>query len=53
MNRAATTADTAALADARAPIANPAHDTGSRPAMAGQTHEPPVQHLAAQFLRHQ
>jgi hypothetical protein len=24
-----------------------AHDTGSRPAMAGQAHEPTVQHLAA------
>jgi hypothetical protein len=35
---------------ARALIKNPAHDTGSRPAMAGQTYEPPVQHLAA-FLR--
>jgi hypothetical protein len=23
------------------------------PTMAGQTHEPPEQHLAAQFLRHQ
>jgi hypothetical protein len=28
---------------------NPAHDTGS-PAMAGQTYEPPVQHLAAPFI---
>jgi hypothetical protein len=41
------TAAAAALADARALIKNPAHDTGSRPALAGQTYEPPVQHLAA------
>jgi hypothetical protein len=26
---------------------NPALDAGSRPAQRGQTHEPPVQHLAA------
>jgi hypothetical protein len=43
-----TTADTAVLADTRAPIKNPAQDTGS-PAAAGQTYEPPEQHLAALF----
>jgi hypothetical protein len=32
------------------PLTNPALDAGSRPAMAGQTHEPPVQHLAAPFF---
>jgi hypothetical protein len=40
---------TAALADARALIKNPALDTGS-PAVAGQTYEPPVQYLAAPFF---
>jgi hypothetical protein len=42
----ATTADTAALADTRT-HQNLALDAGSRPAMPGQTYEPPVQHLAA------
>jgi hypothetical protein len=42
-------ADTAALTES-ARIQNPALDAGSRPASAGQTYEPPVQHLAAHIL---